>query len=218
MPSGRIRELLHHPLCAGDLGVSGEVRAAVGAPWSSDLVECGLRPSVTSALAVVSAAANKGAPDLLLLASGVVAVGASGAVSSSQGRCCGGGGLEVDLLPWFRRCGDACSGVVAEPRGLHRSFSSLVSSSLSGDGEGEFFWDAAFSRFAGLQACWHGEAEDDDFPPAISSAETRFSRTGWRGGGAEARPRLARAFLAFRGPRDQVVISFLYGVRCTFSC
>ena len=223
----RIRLLQHRPLFAGDLGVPGEVLAAVRAPWSTDLAERCLRSSVTSAPAVVSAAANKGVPDLFLLASRVMAVDGSGAVWSSQGCCCGGGDLEVELLLWFRRRDDACSGVVAEPRGLHRSIllaaamrlASLVSSSFSGDGEGDHSWSATFSRFAGLQACWHGEAEDDDFPPAISSAETRFRRPGGRGGGGgEARPRLAPAFSAFRGPRDHVVIPILFGVRCTFSC
>ena len=222
---GRIRLLLHRPLCAGDLGVSGEVLAAVGAPRSLDLGKHGLRPSVTSAPAVVSAAANKGVPDLLLLASWVVAVGGSGGVWSSQGCCSGGGDLEVELLLWFRRRGDACSGVVAEPRSLHRSFllaalmwpASPGSSSLSGDGEGELFCCSTFSRFAGLQACWHGEAEDDDFPPASSSAETRFRRPGWCGGG-EARPRLAPVFSVFRGPRDRFVIFLSFGVRCNSSC
>ena len=225
MSSEGIRMLLRRPLCAGGLWVSGEVLAAFAALWSSDLGGLVVLLSVTSAPAVVAAEMYRFAPDLLLLSSLAAVVGGSGSGWSSQGCCCGGGGLEVEFLPWFRRRDGVCSGVVVGPRGLHRSLLAAVvrpacpgSSSLAGDGEGDFFCCSSLSRFAGLQACWHGEAEDDDFPPAISSAEKRFRRPGERGGGGEARPRLAPALSAFRGPGDHVVISSLCGVRCTVSC
>ena len=227
MASERIKVSLHRPLHADGLWVAGEVLVAFDAPWSSDLVAFAVRVSVSSAPAVVAAAMYRFAPDLLLLTSRMVAGVGSGGCWSGQGCCCGGGDLEVEFLPWFRRRDDACSGVVAEPRGLHRSFllaaawwlARLDSSSFSGVGEGDYSWGATFSRLAGLQTCWHGEAEDDDFPPAISSAEKRFRRPGGRGGGGgEARPRLAPALSAFRGPGDHVVISSLCGVRCNVGC
>lgn len=192
-------------------------------------VRVSARPALRS-LMVAAAAWNKSAPFRLLLV-GLTAAG-GGLVRWSSNRVGRSGGVqhEVDFVLGPRRRGDAGSGVVARTWSLFRSELLVVvsllrpaspgSSSLSGASEGGDNCCSAFSRFAGLQACWHDEAEDDDFPLAKSSASNKVLPALWGcgGGGGEARPRLAPAFSAFRGPRDRCVFSLSSGVRCNVSC
>ena len=85
--------------------------------------------------------------------------------------------------------------------------------------QGDFNCCSMLSRCAGFRSCGHGEAEDDDFPPAISFASSKVSPARrWCGGGGEARPRLASVSSVFRGPRDRVVFSGFRGVCCNGSC
>ena len=89
----------------------------------------GFQPSGASASAVATAAVNNLAPDLVMVASLVAAVGGSGSWCPSRGWSCGGDVLGGVFVSWFRRCVDACSGVGVEPLDLSRSVGSSGSSS-----------------------------------------------------------------------------------------
>lgn len=172
------------------------------------------------------AAANKAAPFLLLLVGLAAAGGGSGSRLSNRVGCSGGGHRDMDFVLVPRRRGDAGSGVVMRYLSLCRSEvvvpARLQRSATSGSSSlpGDFNGIVAFFRFAGIPACWHGEAEDDDFPPAVASARTKVSpaRVGRGGSGGEARPHLTPVSSVVRGPRDRAVIFTLFGVRCNACC
>lgn len=92
----------------------------------------------------------------------------------------GGVGLELDFVLWLHRCGDACSGVVVEPRSLCRSVVPAVlhlqllvggqiharSSSLPVAGERDDDFNPVVPRLDASPACWFVWTEADDFPSA----------------------------------------------------
>ena len=127
--------------------------------WRVDRLVLGLRSSVTSASAVVTAAANKDALDLLWLASSVGIRGGSGCSRSGRGCCGGGGNLVEDFVLWLRRRGGACSGVVVEPRSFSRSASEEV-------GGQEGLWWSAGRTGAG----WIRRQSPADVPRSIRSS------------------------------------------------
>ena len=102
--------------------------------WRVGRCRLGFQLSGASVSAVATAAVNKCAPDLFLMAGGMAADGGSGSQLPSRGWSGGGEVLGGDFVPRFRRCVDACSGVSVELCGLCRSFDSLGSTLAQGSG------------------------------------------------------------------------------------